>query len=347
MNDMDDEAVEKVLQRQHAELITRMEGWFKHLEAVLEAKDHSSRAPRAPEWNRFDGDPEAIGLQSKDLALEALELSSVLEDSCDLSVANKETHRAKETFGHAEALQGGSSMDHMQTTMQNRLRRTESQLSYQKARTLGDRIESFKREQTESLSMHRKRSAISLWWEATVRVRAQYVAEALPFNVFFAFVILSNSLFLGLQLEMKASGETPASLTVVNVIYAILFTGEMTIRIMAMGLSTYLFGKGAGWNWLDVLALASGSLLEDSEVHQCAACFGDVCRGHHSPAAVGADSVGPGTIQLWNSLHRCCLGLFGFQWARCGSNEIFWDSLYVSHDAFQIDLGWIGLGICS
>ena len=24
----------------------------------------------------------------------------------------------------------------------------------------------------------------------------------------------------------------------------ILFTGEMTIRIMAMGLSTYLFGKG-------------------------------------------------------------------------------------------------------
>lgn len=258
MNDMDDEAVEKVLQRQHAELITRMEGWFKHLEAVLEAKDHSSRAPRAPrapEWNRFDGDPEAIGLQSKDLALEALELSSVLEDSCDLSVANEETHRAKETFGHAEALQGGSSMDHMQTTMQNRLRRTESQLSYQKARTLGDRIESFKREQTESLSMHRKRSAISLWWEATVRVRAQYVAEALPFNVFFAFVILSNSLFLGLQLEMKASGETPASLTVVNVIYAILFTGEMTIRIMAMGLSTYLFGKGAGWNWLDVLVV--------------------------------------------------------------------------------------------
>ena len=30
-----------------------------------------------------------------------------------------------------------------------------------------------------------------------------------------------------------------------------------------------------------------------------AACFGDVCGGHHSPAAVGADSVGPGTIQLW------------------------------------------------
>lgn len=126
---------------------------------------------------------------------------------------------------------------------------------------------------------------------------------------------------------------------------------------------------------------------------------------------------------LRNSLHRCCLGLFGFQWARCGSNEIFWDSLYVawhqavgtfffdtscwsdgncqvslhrkrctenyrelqritemyrelsfeihhfttsscfpwgfvvvavtlalsevSHDAFQIDLGWIELGICS
>ena len=33
---------------------------------------------------------------------------------------------------------------------------------------------------------------------------------------------------------------------------------------------------------------------------------------------------------LRNSLHRCCLGLFGFQWARCGSNEIFWDSFHVA-----------------
>ena len=41
--------------------------------------------------------------------------------------------------------------------------RTESKLSYEKARTLGDRIESFKRLQTESLTMHRKRSAISAW----------------------------------------------------------------------------------------------------------------------------------------------------------------------------------------
>lgn len=146
-------------------------------------------------------------------------------------------------------------MDHMQTTMPNRLRRTLSHLSYEKARTLGDRIESFKRLQTESLTVHRKRSAVSLWWEATVQIRARYVAEALPFNVFFAFVILSNSLFLGLQLEIKASGETPASLTVVNVIYAVLFTGEMTIRIVAVGLYTYLFGKGAGWNWLDVLVV--------------------------------------------------------------------------------------------
>ena len=43
-----------------------------------------------------------------------------------------------------------------------------------------------------------------------------------------------------------------------------------------------------------------------------AACFGDVCGGHHSPAAVGADSVGPGTIQLWiigrirYDVHRAC-----------------------------------------
>eukprot|EP00435_Cladocopium_sp_Y103_P069288 s77_g33.t1 len=273
MNDMDDEPVGKVLQRQHAEqFVMDLQGpvstcWFKHLEAVLEAKDLSNS--RAPQWLRVDEEAN-FGLQSKDLALElspvhfhafALFLSSAFalegnpQDSCDLEVANQETHRAKETFGHPEALQGSYSMDQMQTTTPNRLRRsrrvTQSHLSYEKARSLGDRIESFKRLQTEGLSI-RKRSAISLWWEATVQSRARYVADALPFNVFFAFVILSNSLFLGLQLEIKASGEAPASLTVVNVIYAVLFTGEMCIRILAAGLSTYLFGKGAGWNWLDV-----------------------------------------------------------------------------------------------
>ena len=37
-----------------------------------------------------------------------------------------------------------------------------------------------------------------------------------------------------------------------HLMYAVLFTGEMFIRITAAGPKTYFVGNGWAWNWLDV-----------------------------------------------------------------------------------------------
>lgn len=215
-----------------------MEGWFRRLESMLEARD---LRPEAHVPLQEHGDVRSH-IEYFNRADTPLELPSVLEEERGA----EEVTQSKEV--------NEISPEEKSHPLTDRLRRTQSHLSYENARTLGNRIETFKRMQTENVSS-KKPSAISLWWRRVVQSRAIFVSEALPFNVFFAFVILSNSLFLGIQLEIKATGGNSTSLTVVNVVYAILFTSEMCIRIVAAGLTTYLCGKGAAWNWLDVLVV--------------------------------------------------------------------------------------------
>lgn len=140
----------------------------------------------------------------------------------------------------------------------NRLRRTQSHLSYEKAKERGTTVESIKRLQTQSENK-RPHSRICQWYKTEIKARCRYIAEALPFNVFFAFVILSNSMFLGIQMEMKAEAwkqnAAPPSFIAPNLVYAILFTGEMLIRVSAWGPIKYFYDKGCAWNWLDVLVV--------------------------------------------------------------------------------------------
>eukprot|EP00913_Durusdinium_trenchii_P007697 g7231.t1 len=118
--------------------------------------------------------------------------------------------------------------------------------------------ESIKRLQTQSENK-RPHSRICQWYKTEIKARCRYIAEALPFNVFFAFVILSNSMFLGIQMEMKAEAwkqnAAPPSFIAPNLVYAILFTGEMLIRVSAWGPIKYFYDKGCAWNWLDVLVV--------------------------------------------------------------------------------------------
>eukprot|EP00439_Symbiodinium_sp_Y106_P084891 s12_g26.t3 len=92
-----------------------------------------------------------------------------------------------------------------------------------------------------------------------LRRSAQKLAASLPFNIFFALVIVSNSLVLGFQLEWNArrvmDSQDQTVWIIVHVAYAILFTIEMMIRITAAGPLVYLCGPGWAWNWLDVFVV--------------------------------------------------------------------------------------------
>ncbi|CAK9022717.1 unnamed protein product [Durusdinium trenchii] len=97
------------------------------------------------------------------------------------------------------------------------------------------------------------------------RAAAVAITNAPVFNVIVALVIVSNSVFLGIQLQVGAtqdSREGPAAehgdavvFLVGHMIYAVLFTAEMLLRLFATGVRTYLIGKEWYWNWLDLLVV--------------------------------------------------------------------------------------------
>ncbi|CAE7670095.1 Cacna1h, partial [Symbiodinium pilosum] len=81
-------------------------------------------------------------------------------------------------------------------------------------------------------------------------------------NAFFALVVLSNSVYLGVQLEYYAQVRDPAAAAytwflIVHVIYAVLFTVEVCLRIVAEGMASYLWSSEWHWNWLDVFVVSS------------------------------------------------------------------------------------------
>ena len=80
------------------------------------------------------------------------------------------------------------------------------------------------------------------------------------FDLFFALVIISNAIYLGVLVESRdprvAPEPQPATLAV-HVTYAIIFTMEVVLRLVAAGLPEYLCGLDWAWNWLDMSVVIS------------------------------------------------------------------------------------------
>ena len=84
---------------------------------------------------------------------------------------------------------------------------------------------------------------------------AEVVSKSIAFNVAVALVIISNSMFLGLQLEVSvhdADGSTARWFLLGHFCYAILFSLEMVVRVVALGPRGFLCGPDFAWNWLDL-----------------------------------------------------------------------------------------------
>ncbi|CAE7506229.1 CACNA1F [Symbiodinium natans] len=91
---------------------------------------------------------------------------------------------------------------------------------------------------------------------------ARRVVNSNSSNAFFAFVVLSNSVYLGVQLEYHAQVRNPAhyayvTFLTIHVSYAILFTAEVCLRLVAEGVVNYLWAAEWHWNWLDVFVVSS------------------------------------------------------------------------------------------
>ena len=81
------------------------------------------------------------------------------------------------------------------------------------------------------------------------------------FEAFFAAVILSNSVFIAVQIEVASHREPnvkpdQAFFTIAS-IYTLFFTTELILRIFAKGICIF-FSEDWGWMWLDgIIVLTS------------------------------------------------------------------------------------------
>lgn len=128
--------------------------------------------------------------------------------------------------------------------------------SYEVAKARGTDVETFK-QMMSTTDQIQEPTALRVFF-TDVQQKARLVADNLYFNVFFAFVIMSNSVFLGMQLEwsaLRVDRFVEPGFIVAHLMYAVLFTGEMFIRITAAGPKTYFVGNGWAWNWLDVFVV--------------------------------------------------------------------------------------------
>ncbi|CAE7204204.1 Scn11a [Symbiodinium necroappetens] len=258
--------VDDVLQRHHAELLSQMQDWLHNLELKLQKYGQSD--PRLLPHPLYG--PAVSHGQDSDFTRQ--KSKEAVTDEEGVSKADDEASAREESSDegnrhHVEAAE-------QVPTLRKPLSRSES---YETAKMQATYVESWKNLISDSLdldktglgSLHRK---VSAW--------AYRLANSTHFNAFFAIVILTNSVYLGAQVELTANSGTMfvhPMWFIIHLVYVGLFSVEIMIRILAVGPISYVCGSSWAWHWLDIVAVMSSwvelaaDLLDNSGTYSAAA----------------------------------------------------------------------------
>lgn len=82
------------------------------------------------------------------------------------------------------------------------------------------------------------------------------------FDIFFALVVFSNAIFIGLEVDSSMSWEwiSPSTISVATYTYASLFALELLARLLGAGCS-FFYSEDWMWNYLDITVVLA-SLVE-------------------------------------------------------------------------------------
>lgn len=112
--------------------------------------------------------------------------------------------------------------------------------------------------EVETTSVEDSETSRSSWQR--LRSWAKVLVTSHVSNAFFALVVLSNSMYLGVQLEYHAvvkDSSADAIFLYIHLVYAVLFTIEVGLRLLADGFFTYFCSAEWAWNILDVFIVSS------------------------------------------------------------------------------------------
>ena len=78
------------------------------------------------------------------------------------------------------------------------------------------------------------------------------------FESFFAFVVVTNAIFIGIDVQRSVDqpGPKPIEFKVFQYLYAAIFTIELLLRLAADGLRFFISDDWA-WSWLDLFIVLS------------------------------------------------------------------------------------------
>jgi len=137
---------------------------------------------------------------------------------------------------------------------------------------LAQKVSVMHRERQSRLSLESGPSAGPMRSQASMRQLApcptcrpccrflQRIISCGAFEAFFAVVIATNSLFIGITIEWEARERTftlPSSLFVVQIIYTLLFLSEVVIKLAVFGPRHFFCSMGWAWNWFDLAIVVS------------------------------------------------------------------------------------------
>lgn len=158
----------------------------------------------------------------------------------DASVDQELKEKLKETKVVVEAMESPSVSTSLPVSRRNtyEIAKEESHLHRQKIEALNELAGVISEESPKSKKEEVKNTML-LW----------------QFEFFFAAVLVSNAIFLGVQTEWAAinlNKDLPVPFTIVHSIYAILFVAEMIWRVSLSGCHAFLCSSDWAWHWLDI-----------------------------------------------------------------------------------------------
>ena len=96
----------------------------------------------------------------------------------------------------------------------------------------------------------------SMFSQQTLLAMIRKIVASWFFEAFFAFAILSNSIFIGVEVHYAAHNAgklLPSAFVYVDQTYAALFLTELVLRVLSEGKPFFWSSPNVAWNYLDVL----------------------------------------------------------------------------------------------
>eukprot|EP00928_Gymnodinium_smaydae_P030979 TRINITY_DN22891_c0_g1_i1.p1 TRINITY_DN22891_c0_g1~~TRINITY_DN22891_c0_g1_i1.p1 ORF type:complete len:736 (+),score=99.75 TRINITY_DN22891_c0_g1_i1:158-2209(+) len=90
----------------------------------------------------------------------------------------------------------------------------------------------------------------------TCRQKLKRFVQSNRFDHLVAVLLMSNAIFIGVQVEYMFGETTPSAIKAIDYLYSFVFIFELGIRIFAFGVWTFATDyENLGWNWFDLIVV--------------------------------------------------------------------------------------------